>query len=93
MKKGFQAVSVLPGVSACAAVKAVAGKRVLSHEAPLLPLVDCTQSASCKCRYQKYADRRDVDDDRRLTTTGIHRALSSAEPGRRKSRGRRDSDL
>lgn len=93
MKKMFHAVSVLPGTSACAAAKGLAGKRVLSQEAPLLPLADCTQTARCKCRYQKYADRRDADDDRRLTSTGIHRALSSAEPGRRKSRGRRDSDL
>ena len=35
-------------------------QRFLSSEAPLLPLVGCTET-SCQCRYVHYADRRDRD--------------------------------
>lgn len=90
--KDFRAISVVPGANACAAAKAVAGQRVLSAAAPRLPLADCTQSASCKCRYQKFMDRRDDEEDRRLFATGIRTTLSETAQSRRKSKGRRDSD-
>ena len=46
----------------CRAARAMAGRRLLSREAPSLPLPGCT-SASCRCSYIHYDDRR-VDDRR-----------------------------
>ena len=59
----FHAVSIRPCPDACSAVKALAGRRFLSHNPPFLPLADCDQSM-CNCRYQHHADRRSQDDRR-----------------------------
>jgi hypothetical protein len=56
-KSPWYAVSVVPGVRACGAVKALTGKRWLSAEAPRLPLPKCDAS-TCDCRYQHHPDRR-----------------------------------
>jgi len=53
----FHAVAIRPCKDACAAVKALEGKRFLSNNPPFLPLADCDQSM-CQCRYQHYSDRR-----------------------------------
>jgi hypothetical protein len=90
--KDFRAISVVPGSNACAAAIAVAGKRVLGSAAPRLPLAECTKAADCKCRYQKFADRRDEEEDRRLFSTGIRTTMSETAQSRRKSKGRRESD-
>ena len=42
---------------ACSAVRKFAGQRLLSSEAPLLPLADCTQR-ECTCTYHHVEDRR-----------------------------------
>ncbi|MEM7219625.1 MAG: hypothetical protein AAF515_14750 [Pseudomonadota bacterium] len=43
---------------ACAAVKALAKKRFLLHEAPSLPLAACSDPQACDCRYRRFDDRR-----------------------------------
>jgi hypothetical protein len=53
----WYSVSVLPGKRCCQAVKAIARKRVLSAEAPRLPLPGC-DLRTCECRYQHHTDRR-----------------------------------
>lgn len=54
----WHAVALVPGTHACAAVKALAGKRFLSSESPpTVPLKDCPM-ATCTCRYRHYNDRR-----------------------------------
>lgn len=51
-------VEFLPGPEpVCAAMRALAGKRLLYKDAPLLPLPGCGQP-TCRCQYKLHADRR-----------------------------------
>jgi hypothetical protein len=54
----YHCVTVNPGKQACPAVVAVHGVRLLSAEAPRLPLSDCTLSADCQCTFRHHDDRR-----------------------------------
>jgi hypothetical protein len=87
----FHAVSIVPGKACCAQVQALQGVRLLSAEAPRLPIVGCTTPAQCQCRYQHHEDRR--GPSRR---SGLRSSMSSqwALTGgdRRRAAGRRDSD-
>ena len=65
----FRAVSIKPGNDCCQAVRDLGDKRFLTLEAPQLPLQDCSEYASCTCKYQKWDDRR--QEDRRALKTGI----------------------
>jgi len=58
----YHCVTVHSSVNACDAVKALAGKRILSSEAPVLPLSACDVD-NCKCRFQHHEERR-VDERR-----------------------------
>jgi hypothetical protein len=72
----FHAVSICMDDSPCHAIRKFAGQRLLSSEAPLLPLPDCDQS-TCNCRFEHYADRRDSKNRRdRVVVLG---RLSSSE--------------
>ena len=54
----YPGVEAMPGSSdCCAAVTVIAGRRLLTDEAPHLPLASCDQP-KCRCRYQQYDDRR-----------------------------------
>jgi hypothetical protein len=55
----WQAVSIVPGAGACAAVEELRGKRFLTRAAPRLPLAACNNQDQCQCKYQRYPDRRD----------------------------------
>jgi len=55
----WQAVSIAPGASACAAVEELRGKRFLTRAAPRLPLAACNNQDQCQCKYKRYPDRRD----------------------------------
>jgi hypothetical protein len=59
----FRAVAIRPGLECCTASEALAGKRMLGREAPLLPLPDCDQS-QCHCTYVHFSDRRAGEDRR-----------------------------
>jgi hypothetical protein len=87
----FHAVSILHGEQCCAQVKALQGVRLLSAEAPRLPLVGCTMGPNCQCRYQHHDDRR--GGPRR---SGLRSPISGewvmTGGDRRRSGGRRDSD-
>lgn len=85
----FQAISIHPGASSCARAKQIERHRFLTSKAPPLPLMDCTMSAACKCRYVKHPDRR--SDSRRVADVGIEQTLFSAEE-RRRTKGRRRQD-
>lgn len=65
----FHAVSIHYPSGACAAVKALAGERYLSTEAPPLPLPDCTH-AKCECRFVHHPDRRSGKDRRSPFASG-----------------------
>jgi hypothetical protein len=85
----FHAVSIVPGPKACAQVAALEGKRLLSVEAPRLPLVGCSRAADCACRFKHHDDRR--AGPRRSSERGSL-GTAWANTNRRHARGRRDED-
>ena len=54
----YHAVSVVSGAQACAAAKQLRSVRMLSAEAPRLPLANCDCPGTCKCTYRHHDDRR-----------------------------------
>ncbi|MET0536246.1 MAG: hypothetical protein ABW171_18675 [Steroidobacter sp.] len=84
----YHAVSVLPGDDACPAARRFSGQRILSRQAPRLPLSSCN-AKTCTCRFKHHKDRR--SGPRRNSDVGM---VTSAFPGRerRQSRGRRAED-
>jgi hypothetical protein len=54
----YHCVSVVAGQSACAAAQSLLGTRILSADAPRLPLDGCDTPAACQCTYRHYGDRR-----------------------------------
>ena len=88
----FTGVEVVPRRGACCeAVRAIAGQRFLSEEAPRLPLADCDRP-QCDCRYQHFTDRRtDVRRDGDIGV-GIASELYNSDCRRSKGRGRRSTD-
>jgi hypothetical protein len=87
----YSAVSVISSGDCCAAAKGFAGRKTLTAEAPRLPLADCTKPLQCKCRFKKFTDRRDGDEDRRLLGSAT-RSVWYAGPQRRGSPTRRRGD-
>src|SRR5579862_64213 len=63
--KAWQAVGIVGGAWLCPASAALEGARLLSNEAPHLPLSDCSSPWRCKCTYEHRADRRSAT--RRIT--------------------------
>ena len=90
MPAKYPAVSLLTSRSCCAAVKALAGSKILATAAPNLPLPDCSMPGQCRCKFQKYSDRRD-EDNRRFQFASERSAWYSGSQ-RRKSSGRRTDD-
>lgn len=84
----FHGVQVLPGRGACAEVIELEGKRLLSEEAPMLPLAACSHFTSCTCRYRHFKDRR--TESRRDTDDGL--PPRHVEQERRSLSGRRVTD-
>jgi hypothetical protein len=87
----FPAVAIATAADCCEAVQQRAGHRFLAVEAPRLPLKDCTQPHACQCRYTKYTDRRDSDDERRHRSAST-RSVWYAGQERRQFRARRRDD-
>jgi len=54
----WQAVSIVPGAGACAAVQELRQQRFLTRAAPRLPLAECNNQDQCQCKYKRYTDRR-----------------------------------
>jgi len=86
----FHAVSIVPGAKACAQVKALTNVRLLSLEAPRLPIVGCANPDSCRCRFEHHDDRR--AGPRRSGLRASMQETMSTGDDRRRSRGRRESD-
>jgi hypothetical protein len=74
---------------ACSAVRKFAGQRLLSSEAPLLPLADCTQR-ECTCTYHHFEDRR--LGSRRVDETSVVKRCYDGSEKRVAQRGRRAED-
>ncbi len=89
----FHAVSIRTGRRACDAVKALDGQRILSTDAPRLPLPDC-DIVDCECSYVHYRDRRLGKDRRTPFGTGnISPITGTHEQERRSGDERRHDDL
>jgi hypothetical protein len=86
----FHAVTIVAGQSACAQALAVKDVRLLSLQAPRLPLVGCTKVEACQCRFQHHADRR-AGPRRSGLRSGPYSPVAK-DDSRRRLPGRRDSD-
>ena len=87
----FHAVSIICPDSACAAAKALQGTRVLSNEAPQLPLADCDVS-NCECRFSHHKDRRGKNDRRDPYREAVGGETGKFKKEQRHRRDRRNSD-
>lgn len=86
----YHAVTIVPGPRACAASLELRDQRLLSREAPSLPLKKC-DSSNCACRYQHFDDRR--KGRRRLREMAVSvDGYSSEERRNKQKRGRRKDD-
>jgi hypothetical protein len=54
----WHAITVVALPTACPGARALRGMRFLSAQAPVLPLRDCIQRATCTCTYKHHKDRR-----------------------------------
>lgn len=84
-------ISSNPG-DCCLEVRRIAGKRYLSHEAPIVQLPNCTAPV-CRCVYVHFSDRR--AEPRRNADHGIGIVSGFESPKERRGRGskRRSSDI
>jgi hypothetical protein len=86
----YRCVEVIAAANGCDAARSYKGIRLLSVDAPRLPLATCDRSSDCKCIYRHFSDRR--QGPRR---DNEHAKLPAGHKGaeRRKRLGRRDSDF
>ena len=84
----YHCVEVMAGENACDAAKSLKGVRLLSADAPLLPLKTC-DAGECNCIYKHFDDRRQ-GPRRQYTHMRIEPDVTGLE--RRKRRGRRATD-
>ena len=75
----------------CRAAQSIAGQRILSASAPLLPLRDC-DARECLCSYKRYQDRR--TDARRVSDEAFDIVATNRQGEERRefATGRRDTD-
>jgi hypothetical protein len=87
----YRGAEVIAPLSACDAARSLTSVRLLSAQVPLLPLKTCDRSATCKCKYRHFDDRRRVvrreNEDASVLMPVVHKAVE-----RRKQLGRRESD-
>jgi hypothetical protein len=83
----FGAVEIRIRSGACRAARTLEGQRLLSKEAPALPLPECT-AVQCSCKFTKWSDRR--SEGRRLEHGGLSASIFLAN-NRRTRRERRRS--
>ncbi len=88
--KDYHAVVIRVGREPCEAVVAHSSERLLSAEAPLLPLKACDRPERCSCRYQHYEDRR--AGPRRGSEIGAPAKKPADQLERRLDKGRRADD-
>ena len=88
-KEPWHAVSVVAGAEACPAAVGMRTERLLSKDAPPLPLADCAWSWKCRCTYRHYRDRR--AGPRRASELGRPERLIANN--RRHTTGRRADDM
>jgi len=85
----FQAVGVIACSQGCSAVGQAKGVRFLARQAPRLPLPDCDRAANCRCRFEKFADRRTLVQRSPYNNAALY---ISAGAEKRGNRDRRSGD-
>jgi hypothetical protein len=85
----YHCVSIVAGSQACEIAKSMRDIRILSAQAPRLPLANCPAPQTCRCTYRHHDDRR--AGPRRARELG-ERPDPSPIPDRRRSIGRRETD-
>lgn len=89
--KTYAAISIIPGSPCCKSAQESSRRRLLAANAPRLPLDACTVPGQCKCRFHKFADRRD-GEDRRLPVDTDRSGWYSGTEKRVVRSGRRTTD-
>ena len=88
----FHAVAIKFVPKACDAAKELDGKRILSSEAPQIPLPGC-DIVDCQCRFVHFKDRRGRVDRRSIfTASGLSATTGKFEAERRHGDERRDEE-
>jgi hypothetical protein len=85
----YQAVSVVACPQACAAACNLQGQRFLARQAPRLPLPDCDRPAACRCRFEKFIDRRTAQQRSPYNNPD---SIGYGGVEKRRNRGRRSTD-
>ncbi len=86
----YHAVTIVSGPSGCDKAKALSDVRLLSFEAPRLPLVGCANVDGCSCKFEHHADRR--AGPRRSGLRRPQGGHMGHDANRRRMLGRRDMD-
>jgi hypothetical protein len=86
----FHAVTIIPLDNACEAAQALGDSRILSSEAPLLPLAEC-DVGNCQCRFAHHKDRRRSEDRRDPYRGSLTGGTGSFEQEKRRRPDRRRS--
>jgi len=90
-KRSYGAVAIVTGSGAfCEEAGRIAGLRFLPAAAPPLPVPGCS-AASCRCRYERFADRRD-GDVRRSADLGLPQRARRGLERRGAGTGRRATE-
>ena len=84
----FHAVSIRFAPNACAAAKAMEGRRFLSSAAPKIPLPDCDAEV-CECKFKHHADRRARRDRRNAWGHGLIGSSTGSYPKEQRKGGDR----
>jgi hypothetical protein len=88
----FHAVAIKFDSNACSAAKKLDGARLLSSEAPLIPLPGCDVQ-SCNCHFVHYNDRRKRSDRRSpFNSPGYDETTGKFKTERRETDERRHDD-
>ena len=85
----FHAVTIVAGPNGCEQAKALKDVRLLSADAPRLPMRNCDRQDQCDCRFVHHEDRR-AGPRRREGVSNMTQTLRGVE--RRRVRGRRETD-
>ena len=86
----FHCITIHHDKHACDSVKRLSHQRVLSGEAPVLPLISC-DAAQCNCRFEHHEDRR-FEDRRGVYNKAMDELVSSTlEMKKRSGKDRRQA--
>lgn len=92
MDRRYPAVSIVASSNCCDAVRELQENIFLAAEAPQLPLPGCNMPDGCNCRYRKYPDRRQGNEDRRMFGETRRSVMYAGDEKRHEGKGRRSED-